>query len=392
MVDRKKLLVLPNEAIDEYDRYKQSFTMAPHRYFNPCKAFDLHFLYPGGNPRNNIPNTFYYPFDKPFWHPAIPFRLIAKGYTIIREQKIDIIRTYNPHLEGLYAVILSSLTGVPSVVSYHNPYWEERKLAQKTPSRLAWFALQIACEWVCKRAATKIWVVSTQLKKDLVKQGVSPEKISIVYNKVDTKQFRKHNPAKENAIIKKYKLKGKKVFLFVGRFVEQKNIYVLLNAFRTLYERLDKNTHLLMVSDGPMREDIEEWISARGLDDHISLCGFVANTDLPSYYHIATALVLPSAFEGFGIVLAEAQAAGTPIICSNIPHISDIVPEWAHVAYKIQPDNMVELCLYMEQLTKSQEAQKYAKRQAQVGQLMAEQFEWKKREAEDLKLYQTLFQ
>ncbi len=111
----------------------------------------------------------------------------------------------------------------------------------------------------------------------------------------------------------------------VGRFSEQKNHAFLLDIVRCMVER-DSNVRCLLVGDGPLRQDIEEKVNQLGLKDKVIFTGL--RSDVPRLMLGAMDVFLfPSHYEGLGLVLVEAQAAGLPCVFSDvIPAEADIVP------------------------------------------------------------------
>lgn len=109
----------------------------------------------------------------------------------------------------------------------------------------------------------------------------------------------------------------------VGRFEEQKNHQFLIEIVAEVAKQ-EPRIGLLLVGDGSLRPDIEQKVAQVGLADHVTLAG--TRSDVPQLMLGAMdVFLLPSLYEGLGLVLVEAQAAGLPCI------FSDIVPEEADV-------------------------------------------------------------
>ena len=124
-------------------------------------------------------------------------------------------------------------------------------------------------------------------------------------------------------------------FLFVGRLVEAKGIFVLIKSFRKLVEKkkLPKNIKLLIAggtqssvdaanfypNDPKLRQEI------KGLEDRIKFLGPRNEKELAILFKNAVATVVPSYYESFGMVAAEAQACGCPVIASKVGGLKDIV-------------------------------------------------------------------
>ena len=118
-------------------------------------------------------------------------------------------------------------------------------------------------------------------------------------------------PAGANAgiVFRRVDIKDKKIILYVGRFAQVKNLPLLLNAFSMIDK---KDVRLVMVGDGPMRDDIERIISDLELNGKVILTGALYGDDLYAWYRIADYFVLPSSFEPFGAVVLHPVAAEVP--------------------------------------------------------------------------------
>lgn len=120
---------------------------------------------------------------------------------------------------------------------------------------------------------------------------------------------------KRNILRKEYKIQDDDfVFLYVGRLSPEKDVETLLLA----YNNIDSNrsVKLIMVGDGPIRDNIEKKIKEMGIRN-ISILGFQKRDSIFNYYVISDALVLPSKSETWGIVVNEAMCYGLPIIASD---------------------------------------------------------------------------
>jgi phosphatidylinositol alpha-mannosyltransferase len=112
--------------------------------------------------------------------------------------------------------------------------------------------------------------------------------------------------------------------LFVGRFESRKGAMYMLKAYRVLKKRGFK-CRLLMIGSGPQEREIRRYIATRRLTG-VELLGRVSDDDKASYFATADVFVSPATGgESFGIVLLEAMAAGTPIVCSDIHGYKGVV-------------------------------------------------------------------
>lgn len=145
----------------------------------------------------------------------------------------------------------------------------------------------------------------------------------VLPNAIDSKKFVCHSENIEKKI-DNLSLKGKFVVGHVGRLHPQKNHNFLLDIFKEI-KNIKDNAVLVLVGTGPMEVAIREKVNKLGLSDSVYFLG--NRKDMPSIYHVFDVFILPSLFEGLGIVAVESQASGIPTICSEgIPQEAEISP------------------------------------------------------------------
>ena len=105
------------------------------------------------------------------------------------------------------------------------------------------------------------------------------------------------------------------VILGAGRLSKQKAFDVLLKAFAII--RQQRACRLMILGEGPLRAELEALAASLGITDDFALPGFVSNPY--AYMQHAKVFALSSAFEGFGNVLVEAMAVGTPVVSTDCP-------------------------------------------------------------------------
>lgn len=147
-------------------------------------------------------------------------------------------------------------------------------------------------------------------------------RFDILNNGIDTKKFL-FNEEVRRKVRCELSIDNKKVIGTIGRLQYQKNPLFIIDIFNQMKKK-DINTVLIMVGEGPLKEEVEERIKSYKLEDSVFLLG--ARNDIPELLQAFDLFLLPSRFEGLGIVLIEAQASGLPCLTSK-----DVVPEEARV-------------------------------------------------------------
>ena len=163
-------------------------------------------------------------------------------------------------------------------------------------------------------AASKVVAISRGVAENVAAVvGVQADKITMIYNPTCAPDI--GTLAEVEPEHPWFSDDGPPVVLGVGRLVSQKDFSTLIDAFR--HVRANRPYRLVILGDGPLRSALEARIARFGLDDCVSLPGWVAN---PFAFMARAALfVLSSRHEGFGNVLVEALACGCPAVSTDCP-------------------------------------------------------------------------
>lgn len=192
------------------------------------------------------------------------------------------------------------------VVTVHNHLSRESQNAttlkrRLTPKLVKWFYA-----W-----ADSIVGVSQGVTKNLVEIGLPAEKIEAIYNPIVTPEL--SEKIQEPLDHPWFSPNQPPVILGVGRLQKQKDYPTLIHAFAKI--RQHKLLRLMILGEGSERSYLESLVQELGIAEDVVFGGFVSNPY--AYMAQATVLVLSSAWEGFGNVLVEAMAAGTPIVSTD---------------------------------------------------------------------------
>lgn len=127
-----------------------------------------------------------------------------------------------------------------------------------------------------------------------------------------------------NQYTQKYNLKGKKVLLFVGRFITEKALPNFIDSIHSLLAERD-DLVLVLVGDGAEKQKLQELITENRLSQKVLLPGRFESDELYAWYLCASGFVLPSTYEPFGAVVNEALIFGLPVFCSKYAGASYLV-------------------------------------------------------------------
>ncbi len=152
--------------------------------------------------------------------------------------------------------------------------------------------------------------------------GLPRAKISVVHHGADHTRFGPQTGAA---------LPDAPYFFYVGGFDERKQVIPLIRAFASVASGLPEQ---LLIAGRPypaQRTAMEKAIARGGVSGRVRLMGFVPSEALPGLYRDATAHVLPSRYEGFGLTALEAMTAGCPVVAlraTSLPEVCGDAAEW----------------------------------------------------------------
>ena len=220
-------------------------------------------------------------------------------------------------------------------------------------------------EWIKRLILSSVdgaFVAGSSHRDYVMKLGMNKDRIRLGYDVVDNDYFY-HGALMVKENVEPLRVDHnlpKRFFLTSARFVEKKNISSLISAFSAFLQINDVNSviherwSLIILGDGPMRTVLEQQISELGLVDRILLLGFKQYQDLPIYYGLAEAFILPSTTEQWGLVVNEAMASGLPVLVSNrCGSAVDLVKNGVN-GYCFDPYNLTELSSFMTQIAKNE--------------------------------------
>jgi glycosyltransferase involved in cell wall biosynthesis len=164
------------------------------------------------------------------------------------------------------------------------------------------------------------------LKQQYAKHYNLPlEKIKVMPNWIDLRRVESDKRSAKGEEMKK-KLNifpDQRVILFAHRLSKRKGAHYLPEILNRLK---DQNVVLIIVGDGPERENLQLQITNYQLQDKVRFLGWVPQSQVLRYFTIADVFLMPSEEEGFPHVLLEAMAMGTPFIASDVGGVKETIP------------------------------------------------------------------
>jgi glycosyltransferase involved in cell wall biosynthesis len=170
--------------------------------------------------------------------------------------------------------------------------------------------------------------VAERVAKSIISAGIPKDKVRVIPNGVDLCNYDIPHPRRLRArrrIQSVLELPDDVTFIgFVGRLSAEKGLPTLLDAFRTICAQ-QAGVCLLIVGDGPMRGELEQYVTLHGLQRRVFFLGTRKRPQL--WISVVDVLALPSYSEGMPMVLLEALAANVPIVASDIGGTGEIIQD-----------------------------------------------------------------
>jgi glycosyltransferase involved in cell wall biosynthesis len=240
----------------------------------------------------------------------------------IKQTKPDTV-VVSGHSAFFIALVGLLLTEIRLVVIAHNTISKELG-----PSK-----------WVAKflyRLADQVIAVSEGVARDIRDWGkIRVPRLRTIYNPVDVSQISAES--QEQPDHPWFLDPSNRVLVSVGSLSRQKNHKLLISAFHAARTK-DANLRLIILGEGPQRSALEKLVLKLGLQEVVSMPGFVANPF--AYMRAAHRFVLSSSYEGFGLVLVEALCSGARIISTDCPSGPVEILEGGRWGVLVPPDNI----------------------------------------------------
>lgn len=180
--------------------------------------------------------------------------------------------------------------------------------------------------------ADSVLTLSKQSRDEIESLGINRNKIKVFTYWVDSEKFKAKSEKREAK--SKVGWEKKFVVFFVGRLVPEKGIPELMEAA----EKWNKDIMLVIAGGGPMEETIK---NKQKTMKNIEFLGKLEQGDLPEYYNAVDLVIVPSTHEeGFGRVIIESLACGTPVIGSNRGAIPEAMDESVGTLIDVTPENI----------------------------------------------------
>jgi glycosyltransferase involved in cell wall biosynthesis len=227
------------------------------------------------------------------------------------------------------AMYVSHLAKLPHVTTCHDLLAIRSALGEFSESRTG-TAGRLLQQWILSglRRSAFVACVSEATRRDLVRLTAKPQARTAVVRLSLAYPYKPLAPEASRRLTsevfaKRGLVPPSRYFFHIGNNSWYKNRAGLIRTFSQFAASISSPPALVLAGK-PLTDDLEALIETTGLRDHIKWVGSLSNEELNAFYCSAEALIFPSLAEGFGWPVIEGQAAGCPVIASEIPSIVEI--------------------------------------------------------------------
>lgn len=238
-------------------------------------------------------------------------------------QTMDIAHVQHPFISGPLTVNYCRRRGIPVVFTNHTRYdLYAQAYFPGITSAISETALETYMPTFCR--SVDLVIAPSQGMSDVLRgYGVDVE-IAVIPNGVDLKPLKACVDKQDRA---DWGFSEQDVLLiYVGRLGPEKNIPFLLRSFAGVVQAYD-NVGLLLVGDGPEKDNLEDRVRHMGLENCVRFTGLVPYEKMPSYLAMADGFVSASVSEVHPLSVIEAMASGLPVLGIRSPGIEDTVED-----------------------------------------------------------------
>lgn len=243
----------------------------------------------------------------------------AQAVKKIKSWKLDVIHIHTEFGIGNFGKFFGKRFNIPVIYTYHTMYEDHifyitkgifDEIGRKTLKHIE--------TAFCKDIA-EIIAPSEKVYK-LFKEKYNIEtNVTLIPNGIEIERFYKEqfSPTVINAYRKDLGIKKDDfIILFVGRVAKEKSIDFVINAMKDI-TKINDNIKLLIVGDGPEKENLEKLTTRNKLSSKVIFTGMIPWDQVSSYYQLGDVFITASTTENHSMTIIEAMAASVPVICIN---------------------------------------------------------------------------
>lgn len=250
---------------------------------------------------------------------SVPLPVTRALHRAVARFRPDLVHSHHPFLLGDTALRIAAEFDLPIVFTHHTLYEHFTHYVPLDSPRMERFAVELATSYA--NLCDLVFAPSESLAAILRERGVR-SRVAVVPTGVDLARF----AAADGAAFRRARdIPAEAIAVgHVGRLAAEKNLAFLADALAK-FAAVDPRVHVLIAGDGPEAPQIRSRFAERGLGDRLHLVGVLQGDPLAAAYRAMDVFAFSSRAETQGLVLAEAMAAGVPVVAIDAPGTREVV-------------------------------------------------------------------
>lgn len=253
------------------------------------------------------------------WVESMQRAMVTRSRPLIDSWRPDVVHAHD-WVVGDAARAVRRLSGAPLMATVHateagrHQGWIVGPLSHEVHAR----------EWRLVHGADDVIVCSNAMRDEVTTAfgGLDTEP-NVIPNGVDLRAWRV-TPAQRERARQRWAADGLPLVVCSGRLVWEKGMQTLIDAIPEIRKR-HPGTRALVAGRGPLEGELRQRIRDRNVGTAVDLLGFLPEEELRTLVSAGDCAVVPSVYEPFGLVAAEAAALGTPVVASNTGGLADVI-------------------------------------------------------------------
>ncbi len=262
---------------------------------------------------------------------------------VLKDERPDVVHAHHPFHIGLAAWMQAKQSSLPFVYElrcFNEEYWMPEFGWRFVLSH----RLRRMGETTALKLADAVVTIGSRLQSEIIARGVDPERIFVIPNGVDTREFQPCG--KDAALRDRYGLQGKTVVGYIGTLSEPEGLDLVIRAMGVL-RKSHPNLRCLLVGGGAYLLNLIQARREFGVRDRVIFTGFASRTQLRSYYSLIDVFVMPRRSYRVNEITPplkplEAMAMKIPVLASRVGGLKELIPE-DKAGLFFQPGNLDDL-------------------------------------------------
>ncbi|CAH9019192.1 TIGR04063 family PEP-CTERM/XrtA system glycosyltransferase [Candidatus Nitrosacidococcus sp. I8] len=279
---------------------------------------------------------------------------------VIQQEKPDILHAHSPSLNGVAALAAGRKTGLP-VMYECRAFWEDAAVDHGTHREGGLrYKLSRNLETYVFKHVNAITTICNGLREDIIARGISPDKITVIPNGVDTDRFLIDKSLSTTSAITRESLNlgDGPILGFIGSFYAYEGLALLIQSIPKLLVA-EPNVRLILVGGGPEDEGLRVLAKELKLDKKILFTGRVSHTEVEHYYNAIDVLVYPRLSMRLTELVTplkplEAMAQGRLVAASNIGGHRELIED-KKTGFLFPPDSPETLVEFLAHIIRSRD-------------------------------------